>query len=244
LTCTISPSSPNLTGSSPATATLTVSSTAQVSATPRWTQWRVPPSFRLPVQWPWLLTGFLALAALVNLATARRSSAWLFATAFLVGGWAACGGGGGGGGGTSAPPPAPVVSLSPAGLAFSQENMGSTTAPQTITLSNTGNAPLSISSIALEYLVGIEFAQTNNCGGGLAAGSNCAISVTFTPQATGSRSASLVITDNAALSPQTVSLTGTGIPPATQPGDYSVSVNGQSGGAVHWVQPPLSVTVQ
>jgi subtilase family serine protease len=245
LTCTISPSSVNVTGSSPATATLTVGSTGQVSATPRWTRWRVPPSFRLPVEWPGLLTGFLALAALVSLAMARRSSAWLSAGALLIlGVWVACGGGSGGGGGSPPPPPAPLVSLSATSLTFGQMNVGSASTPQAITLSNTGNASLSISSIALVFLYGIDFAQTNNCGGGVAAGSNCTINVTFTPQHTGARYASLVITDNAAQSEQTVTLSGTGIAVATQPGTYSVGVYGQGWGTIHWVQPELSVTVQ
>ena len=88
--------------------------------------------------------------------------------------------------------------------------MGTTSAAQTMTLSNTGNASLSISSIAIGGANSGDFAQTNNCGSSVAAGANCAISVTFTPAAAGSRSASLAITDNASSSPQTVSLTGTG----------------------------------
>jgi hypothetical protein len=44
----------------------------------------------------------------------------------------------------------------------------------------------------------------------VAAGANCTISVTFTPMASGTRTASLSITDNARGSPQKVSLSGTG----------------------------------
>jgi hypothetical protein len=57
------------------------------------------------------------------------------------------------------------------------------------------------------------FAQTNNCGSSVAAGSSCAINVTFTPQSGGSLTGTLTITDNsngAAGSTQTVSLSGTG----------------------------------
>lgn len=56
-----------------------------------------------------------------------------------------------------------------------------------------------------------DFAQTNNCGSGLPAGSNCQIQVTFTPQQQGSRSASLYVNYHSAGSPETVSLSGTGV---------------------------------
>jgi len=58
------------------------------------------------------------------------------------------------------------------------------------------------------------FAQTNNCpigGTGLAAGGSCTITVTFTPNRRAARSATVVIRDNAANSPQSVALSGTGI---------------------------------
>ncbi|PYV35157.1 MAG: hypothetical protein DMG22_03325, partial [Acidobacteria bacterium] len=51
---------------------------------------------------------------------------------------------------------------------------------------------------------------TNNCGASVAVGANCTINVTFTPAATGTRSGTLTVTDNATNSPQTASLTGTG----------------------------------
>jgi hypothetical protein len=63
--------------------------------------------------------------------------------------------------------------------------------------------------------------------------------VTFTPSATGSRTASLAIADNASGSPQMVSLTGTGATMATPPGTYQVTVNGSSNGDLH----TTSVTV-
>jgi hypothetical protein len=238
--CTISPSSVNIVGSSAVTATLTVTTTAQVGATVPTRQPRVPPSFRVPVGWPWLLAGLLALGTLVSLAAARRRPAgWLVATALLVVGvWAACGGGG-----ASGPPPAPMASLSTTSLTFSQQNMGSTSASQNVTLSNTGNALLSISSIALGGTNPGDFAQTNTCASSVAAGATCAISVTFAPQATGSRSALLSITDNAGGSPHTVHLTGTALPPATSPGTYAVSVLAASGNDSHSLD-SLQVNVQ
>jgi hypothetical protein len=110
---------------------------------------------------------------------------------------------------------APVVSLSPTSLTFTTEPVGSTSASQTVMLSNTGNAPLLIGSIS----VGVngspssEFSQTNNCGTSLAVGAApCIITVTTTPTLVGPVTASISITDNAAGSPQTVGLTGTGSP--------------------------------
>jgi len=238
-TCTVYPSLVTLTGSSAATATFSITTTANVSPRLHTPQPRIPPSFRLPVGLPWLLAGLLALATLVSLATARRRPAsLLFATALLVVGiWVACGGGGGG---SPPPPPAPVVSLSPTSLTFSQQNVGSTSAAQTVTLSNTGNASLSISSIAIGGTNSGDFAQTKNCGSSVGVGANCTISVTFAPSATGSRSASLTITDNASGSPQTVSLTGTGGVP-TPAGNYTFTIEGTNG-VTHTVQ--VQVIVQ
>ncbi len=89
-----------------------------------------------------------------------------------------------------------------------------------MTLTNSGNAALTIASIGLGGANAGDFAQTNACPLGpatLAAGASCAISVTFTPAASGSRTATLAVADDAAGSPHTVALTGTG---ATAPGEY------------------------
>src|SRR5208337_3630638 len=209
ISCAISPGTFNLSGSTAVTATLTISTTGPANAVLPAPPRKVPPSFRLLIGWPWLLAGLLALATLVSLATARwRPAGALFATALLVVGiWVACGGGG-----SSLPPPsAPIASLSETSLKFGQQGTGSTSAAQSVMLSNTGNASLSISSIALSGTNSGDFAQTNNCGTSVGAGANCTINVTFTPSATGSRGASLTITDNATGSPQTLSLTGTGV---------------------------------
>jgi len=103
-----------------------------------------------------------------------------------------------------------VASLSPTSLTFASQVVSATSAAQTITLNNTGNSALSISSIALTGTNASDFAQTNSCGASVAAGTNCTISVTFKPTAGGTRTAAVTLTDNATGSPQTVSLTGTG----------------------------------
>ena len=106
---------------------------------------------------------------------------------------------------------APTVSLSPSSVAFGNQSVGTTSAAQTVTLTNTGNATLTITSVTVTGTNATDFAQTNTCGSSVAAGGNCTISVTFTPSASGSRAASLTITDNASGSPQSVSLSGTGV---------------------------------
>jgi hypothetical protein len=107
----------------------------------------------------------------------------------------------------------PGVSLSPSSLSFGNEAVGVVSPSQTITLSNTGNAALSITGLALAGANPSDFAQSNNCGGSVAAGGNCTISVTFTPAASGSFTASVSVADNASGSPQTVALSGTGANP-------------------------------
>jgi HYDIN/CFA65/VesB-like, Ig-like domain len=108
----------------------------------------------------------------------------------------------------------PVVSFSANSLTFGDEEEGSTSEPLLITLTNSGTAPLTITSIA----VSANFAETNTCGTTLAAGANCAINVTLAPSTTGSVKGTVTFTDNAAGSPQTVSLSGTAVTPSALTG--------------------------
>ncbi|HXJ91860.1 MAG TPA: choice-of-anchor D domain-containing protein [Terriglobia bacterium] len=107
-----------------------------------------------------------------------------------------------------------AVSLSRGSITFSSREVGTTSSAQTITLTNLGNL-LTIYSISLTGTNPGDFAQTNTCGTSVAAGANCTISVTFTPTTSGTRSASVTISDSDPTSPQNVSLTGTG---TTSPG--------------------------
>jgi hypothetical protein len=75
-----------------------------------------------------------------------------------------------------------------------------------VTISNTGTAAASISSIS----TAAPYAQTNSCGSSLAAGATCTASVTFTPTATGSSTGSLTVASNASNSTLTVALSGSG----------------------------------
>src|ERR1035437_6681850 len=116
--------------------------------------------------------------------------------------------GGGGSVNVAATGSAPAPSLSPTSLAFASQAVGATTAARMITLTNSGNADLSVTSIAVSGTNASDFAQTNNCGSSVAAGADCTISVTFKPAAAGTRNAAVTVSDNAAGGPQTVALSG------------------------------------
>jgi hypothetical protein len=99
----------------------------------------------------------------------------------------------------------PGVGLSPASLNFPAQTVSTKSAPQMITLTNTGNAALSPLTITRSG----PFAETNNCGGFVAVGASCAISVAFSPINAGSGSGTLTLTDNAGT--QSVPLSGSGM---------------------------------
>lgn len=121
--------------------------------------------------------------------------------------------------------PLPAVTLSATTLIFGVQAVGTKSAAQTVTLKNSGTAALRIAGIAISGANSADFAQTSNCGTGVAAAASCAITVSFTPAASGARTASLSVTDDAANSPQTLNLTGSGVLPTVASGGV---VNGAS----------------
>jgi hypothetical protein len=104
------------------------------------------------------------------------------------------------------------VAFTPTSLTFPAQEIGTTSPPQSITATNTGTAPLFINSAATKGLNPLDFTQVSDgCSGlTLAAGTSCSVSITFSPIATGTRSATFLLTDNAPGSPQGVPITGTG----------------------------------
>jgi hypothetical protein len=110
-------------------------------------------------------------------------------------------------GSAAPPPPAPVVSLSPLTLTFSAQYVSTSGLPQTVTVTNTGSATLNIANVAASSA---DFGLLSNCSNPVPAGANCTIGVFFDPTAGGTRTGTLNITDNAANSPQSVTLTGSG----------------------------------
>jgi hypothetical protein len=105
----------------------------------------------------------------------------------------------------------PLASLSSTSLNFGNQLVGTTSAANTVTLSNPSGLALTISSLVVTGTNAADFSQTNTCGTGLAIGASCTFTVTFKPTQTGLRTASVTITDNAGGSPQTISLSGTGL---------------------------------
>jgi len=105
----------------------------------------------------------------------------------------------------------PAAQLSPASINFGTVLYLSNSSNSTVTLRNTGGATLTISAIATTGTNPGDFViSSQTCGTTLAANATCTVSLHFTPQAAGARAAALTFTDNAANSPQSVSLTGTG----------------------------------
>jgi probable HAF family extracellular repeat protein len=103
-----------------------------------------------------------------------------------------------------------TAKLSPTILSFGTVAIGTTSPAKTVTLTNVGTTTLTISGIAITGVNPGDFAQTHTCGSSLSVGASCSISVTFKPTASGTRTAALSVTDNAAGSPQTVPLGGIG----------------------------------
>ena len=116
---------------------------------------------------------------------------------------------------TSTTTSAPAVSLSPASLTFGSQDIGTTSVPQSVTVSNTGTAGLFINSAAVPNTLDFTVVGDGCSGLTLAPGTSCSMSITFKPTNVGTRSAALVVTDNAANSPQSAPLSGTG---TTAPG--------------------------
>jgi hypothetical protein len=109
-------------------------------------------------------------------------------------------------GGTGLTPQQAV--LSPSSLTFGPQNGGTVSAPQTVTLSNPGVAPLGISAISVSNP---SFAFTHDCPSSLPSGAQCTISVTFSPRAEGwTYNEKLTVTDDASNSPQSAAIEGFG----------------------------------
>ena len=102
----------------------------------------------------------------------------------------------------------PTLTLSPSSLTFPGQYVGTSGLPLTVTATNPGSAPLTITSVTTSSK---DFGVLNACGGSLAAGSSCAIGVFFDPANSGAVSGTLTIADNASGSPQTIPLSGSGL---------------------------------
>jgi hypothetical protein len=124
----------------------------------------------------------------------------------------------------------PKATPSATTLAFGTEFLRETTASQTIKLFNTGGNALSVSGVSITGADKADYAITaNTCSGHSVAGStSCSVTLTFTPQASGARTASLEFADNASGSPQAVTLMGNGTDTATVNGKVTSASNGST----------------
>jgi hypothetical protein len=102
------------------------------------------------------------------------------------------------------------VSVSPLKLTFLTQVIGTASMGKKVIFTNKGAGTLTINKIYVAGLNAGDFSETNTCGGALAAGASCTISVTFTPTAKNTRKAVLAISDSDPASPQTIPLSGAG----------------------------------
>jgi hypothetical protein len=119
---------------------------------------------------------------------------------------------------TAALPAQPAISLNPTTLSFASQAVGTPSASKAITLTNTGNAPLTLSRVDItlaQLPLGpqAEFFETDDCiGASIAAGQTCTLQVSFAPAATGNRSATMTLFGNVSGGQATVSLIGSATP--------------------------------
>jgi hypothetical protein len=114
---------------------------------------------------------------------------------------------------------APEVTLSTTSINFGDQTVNVSSSPYELLIINSGSADLHVSSISASG----DFTQTDDCDTPVVPGDSCTSEITFTPTAVGAATGTLTITDDAADSPQTVALQGTGIAPG-QP-DISLSTH-------------------
>ena len=132
----------------------------------------------------------------------------------------------------------PAVSLNPTSLTFNTAP-GTTSALQSVLLTNTGGGTLNITSIVAS---GTGFDQFNGCANTLASGANCTIRVSFTSTAAGSASGTLTVIDNATGSPHRVALTGTSVNPVDFNASTTTFSGGQMVGTSSLARPTLNIT--
>jgi len=113
---------------------------------------------------------------------------------------------------TAAVPATPAMSLSQASLTFATQAVATASAMQTIMVTNTGNAALTVSQIVASG----DFSETNTCvGTAVGAGGTCSVEVKFAPTAVGIRTGMLTVYGNVPGRQAIAPLTGVGVPPAS-----------------------------
>jgi len=108
---------------------------------------------------------------------------------------------------------APGTSYNPISLTFAEMPVGHGTVTQTITLTNAGDANLTVSSVVASGTNAADFHVTSTCvsASPIAASGTCTITIYFNPAAAGARSGSVTVTSDAASSPDALTLSGTAV---------------------------------
>jgi hypothetical protein len=136
------------------------------------------------------------------------------------------------------------VMIAPTTISFPSQLEGTPSAPVSVKVFNEENVPLTLSSVTVVGNNPGDFSYVNNCPAPIAAAAAvpntnfCTIQVVFTPTASGTRSATLQITDGASNSPQTVALSGTGTASYNVSGSINLNTCGQQGN-----QPIFTVSI-
>ncbi|MGA2649199.1 MAG: choice-of-anchor D domain-containing protein [Terracidiphilus sp.] len=106
----------------------------------------------------------------------------------------------------------PAISVNPTSLSFAAQQVGVASPPATLTVTNSGGAPMANVGFQLTGNAASSFAVgTTTCGATLANGSSCTVQVTFTPASAGGSAAALVVSSSTlGVTPVSVSLNGTG----------------------------------
>ena len=103
----------------------------------------------------------------------------------------------------------PGISASPISITFASQPISTVSEASAVTITNTGNASLAVTSVSVTGTDASSFTPTNGCTT-VAPSATCAVSLTFKPTITGAKTANLSIVSNARGSPTIVSLSGTG----------------------------------
>jgi hypothetical protein len=135
----------------------------------------------------------------------------------------------------------PAVTLSATAVTFSTPVLvGSSSSPQSVTLTNNSATPaLTFPGTGIS-VSGADFTVTNTCGTTVAVGASCTITVTFTPKASGTRTGLINIVESADTTPLVIALTGTGIQPLVSSSATSLVFTVQTVGTT---SPPQVVTL-
>ena len=115
---------------------------------------------------------------------------------------------------------APEAAFTPGSRQFASQPVGTASAAQSVILTNSGGAPLTVSAVAISGSNSSDFSESDNCvsSSPIASAGTCTLNLTFTPTAVGARTATLVVTDNSGYvngNQHALNLTGTAVQATT-----------------------------